>query len=75
MAKKIFVHAGFHKTGTTAIQSSFFAATNELDGAGITYPHVGGKAHHKAVYSLMGKPGVGKIAEESWQLMKSGADL
>lgn len=55
VAKKIFVHAGFHKTGTTAIQSSFFAATKELESAGIIYPHVGGKAHHKAVYSLMGK--------------------
>ena len=55
MAKKIFIHAGFHKTGTTAIQSSFFAATDELAKVGITYPHVGGKAHHKAVYSLMGK--------------------
>jgi hypothetical protein len=55
MAKKIIVHAGFHKTGTTAIQSSFFAATKELEKAGITYPHVGGKAHHKAISSLMGK--------------------
>ena len=55
MAKKIIVHAGFHKTGTTAIQSSFFAARNELSKAGITYPEVGGKAHHKAIYSLMGK--------------------
>ena len=55
MAKKIIVHAGFHKTGTTAIQSSFFAATKELGEAGITYPQVGGKAHHKAIYSLMGK--------------------
>jgi hypothetical protein len=55
VAKKIIVHAGFHKTGTTAIQSSFFAATSELGKVGITYPHVGGKAHHKAIYSLMGK--------------------
>jgi hypothetical protein len=55
MAKKIIVHAGFHKTGTTAIQSSFFAATKDLSAAGITYPQVGGKAHHKAIYSLMEK--------------------
>ena len=55
MAKKIIVHAGFHKTGTTAIQSSFFAATKDLNEAGITYPQVGGKAHHKAIYSLMEK--------------------
>ena len=55
MAEKIIVHAGFHKTGTTAIQSSFYAATEKLAKAGITYPHTGGKAHHKAVYSFMGK--------------------
>ena len=55
MAKKITVHAGFHKTGTTAIQSSFFAARSELGKLGITYPDVGGKAHHKAIYSLMAK--------------------
>ena len=55
MAKKIIVHAGFHKTGTTAIQSSFFAAKDKLSKLGITYPDVGGKAHHKAIYSLMAK--------------------
>ena len=55
MAKKVIVHAGFHKTGTTAIQSSFFAARADLKKLGITYPDVGGKAHHKAIYSLMAK--------------------
>ena len=49
------MHAGFHKTGTTAIQSSFFAAKDKLSKLGITYPDVGGKAHHKAIYSLMAK--------------------
>jgi hypothetical protein len=55
MAKKLIVHAGFHKTGTTALQSAFFANINELDRYGISYPQVGGKAQHKAIYSLMGK--------------------
>ena len=55
MVKKIIIHAGFHKTGTTAIQSSFYAATEKLEKAGIIYPHTGGKAHHKAIYSFMGK--------------------
>lgn len=55
MAKKLIVHAGFHKTGTTALQSSFFANVNELAKFGINYPQVGGKAQHKAIYSLMGK--------------------
>ena len=55
MSKKLFVHAGFHKTGTTALQSAFFANINELNKFGISYPQVGGKAQHKAIYSLMGK--------------------
>jgi hypothetical protein len=55
MAKKLIVHAGFHKTGTTALQSTFFANINALIKFGIYYPQVGGKAHHKAIYSLMGK--------------------
>jgi hypothetical protein len=55
MAKKLIVHAGFHKTGTTALQSSFFANINELAKFGINYPQVGGKAQHKAIYSLVGK--------------------
>lgn len=55
MAKRLIVHAGFHKTGTTALQSALFAASDQLRVEGLTYPHVGGKAHHKAIYSLMGK--------------------
>lgn len=55
MAKKLIVHAGFHKTGTTALQSAFFANINALVKFDINYPQVGGKAHHKAIYSLMGK--------------------
>ena len=55
MAKRLIVHAGFHKTGTTALQSALFAATDQLRELGLIYPHVGGKAHHKAIYSLMGR--------------------
>lgn len=55
MAKRAIVHAGFHKTGTTALQSALFAVTEKLEKRGFTYPHIGGKAHHKAIYSLMEK--------------------
>jgi hypothetical protein len=55
MAKRVIVHAGFHKTGTTALQSALFAVSDKLEKRGFTYPHVGGKAHHKAIYSLMEK--------------------
>ncbi len=53
MAKRLIVHAGFHKTGTTALQSSLYAARDDLSRIGFEYPVVGGKAHHKAIYSLM----------------------
>ena len=55
MSKKLIVHAGFHKTGTTALQSALFANIKALTKFGISYPEVGGKAQHKAIYSLMGK--------------------
>ena len=55
MAKRLIVHAGFHKTGTTALQSALFAVRDKLEKRGFTYPVVGGKAHHKAIYSLMEK--------------------
>ena len=75
MVKKIIVHAGFHKTGTTAIQSSFYAATEKLEKAGIIYPHTGGKAHHKAIYSFMERPGAGKIVVGLLPQMKNGANF
>jgi len=53
MARRLIVHAGFHKTGTTALQSSLYAVREELSKVGFEYPVVGGKAHHKAIYSLM----------------------
>jgi hypothetical protein len=55
MARRLLVHAGFHKTGTTALQSSLFAVRNQLKQEGFFYPSIGGKAHHKAIYSLMEK--------------------
>lgn len=53
MARRLIVHAGFHKTGTTALQSSLYAVRDDLSKIGFDYPAVGGKAHHKAIYSLM----------------------
>jgi hypothetical protein len=38
--KKVFIHAGFHKTGTTALQHSLQASTNQLKAAGYRYPIV-----------------------------------
>lgn len=38
--KKIIIHAGFHKTGTTALQHSLQASTDGLKAAGYRYPIV-----------------------------------
>jgi hypothetical protein len=71
MAKALIVHAGFHKTGTTALQSSFSAARVELKKSGLVYPDTGAKAHHKAIYSLMerswGWEGANPVNKKKWQ--------
>ncbi len=49
----LFVHAGSHKTGTTAIQQTLGAARGELRGQGICWPQLGSSpVHHKLVQSL-----------------------
>jgi len=49
----LFVHAGSHKTGTTAIQQTLGAARGELRRQGICWPQLGSSpVHHKLVQSL-----------------------
>ena len=55
MPKKVFIHDGFHKTGTTAIQESLFANSKALKDLGTTYLRTGRKASHKAAWALSGK--------------------
>lgn len=38
--KKVVIHAGFHKTGTTALQHSLHASSEQLNAAGYRYPIV-----------------------------------
>lgn len=52
MAEKLILHIGFHKTGTTAIQASLFAAQARLADYGIVYP---ARASHGAAWSLNAK--------------------
>lgn len=62
--KTIYLHIGYNKTGTTAIQSTFFDNIKELAEQGIFYPQeCRGKrkspAHHSLAESLLfqiGKP-------------------
>jgi hypothetical protein len=52
MAEKFVLHVGFHKTGTTAIQTSMYEARTELAKANITYLYARARAHHQAAWSL-----------------------
>jgi hypothetical protein len=52
MADKFILHVGFHKTGTTAIQTSMYYSRSELKTKGITYLYSRARAHHQAAWSL-----------------------
>ena len=55
MTKRLIAHVGFHKTGTTALQQSFTTNRQVLKEAGIFYPYLGHKAHHRAAWALTGR--------------------
>jgi hypothetical protein len=50
--KQIILHVGFHKSGTTALQESFFAQRKELETKGVLYPSVGWQAHHRIAWAI-----------------------
>ena len=54
--KKVFLHIGLHKTGSTTIQAFLHQNCNELGNFGYLYPKTGvmpeGKAHHNLVWLL-----------------------
>jgi hypothetical protein len=70
--RRLIVHAGFHKSGTTALQESFDAQSDELRAAGIIYPNIGRKAHHRIAWALAdrtwgwGKRGGEKTPRRKW---------
>ena len=55
MTKKLIVHAGFPKTGTTSLQSSLAEARSSLLTQGILYPESRGSAQHSAAWALTQK--------------------
>jgi len=53
--RRFVIHAGFHKSGTTALQESFDAQSDELKTHGVVYPNIGRKAHHRIAWALADK--------------------
>jgi hypothetical protein len=54
--KQLILHVGFHKSGTSALQESFAASQDQLRSAGIWYPNIRRKAHHRIAWALTQKP-------------------
>jgi hypothetical protein len=65
MSKKVFIHVGFHKTGTTAIQESLFTHADQLRVLGINYATNKGKANHREAWAL---------SERYWGWKKRGGE-
>jgi hypothetical protein len=61
--KKLIIHPGFHKTGTTALQQALSEVRHELLESKIIYPHTAGNAHHRAAWSII---------EKTWGWKKRG---
>ena len=63
--RRLIVHAGFHKSGTTALQEAFDAQSEELRTVGVVYPNIGRKAHHRIAWAL---------ADKTWGWGKRGGE-
>jgi hypothetical protein len=61
--KKLIIHPGFHKTGTTALQQALSEVREELLECNFNYPHIAGNAHHRAAWSII---------EKTWGWKKRG---
>jgi hypothetical protein len=64
LRKRVIVHAGYHKTGTTSIQTALTNSRERLRAAGVLYPHSGVPprfpyGQHLLPWSLMKRPPAG----------------
>jgi hypothetical protein len=50
--KRVFIHIGAPKTGTTYLQKVLAKNRDDMEAAGVLYPRVGREAHHSAVWSV-----------------------
>jgi len=63
--KRLIIHPGFHKSGTTALQESLYKERDLLAANGVLYPHMGRKSHHRAAWA---------ISERTWGWEKRGGE-
>ena len=66
MPKALILHVGFHKSGTSALQESFAAQRDELRAAGVLYPSIDRKAHHRIAWAL---------TQKAWGWKKRGGEV
>jgi hypothetical protein len=66
MTKQLILHVGFHKSGTSALQESFAVQRAELQAAGVLYPSIGRKAHHRIAWAL---------TQRAWGWKKRGGEV
>jgi hypothetical protein len=64
--KQLILHVGFHKSGTSALQESFAVQRAELQAAGVLYPSIGRKAHHRIAWAL---------TQRAWGWKKRGGEV
>jgi hypothetical protein len=64
--KQLILHVGFHKSGTSALQESFAFQRAELQAAGVLYPSIGRKAHHRIAWAL---------TQRAWGWKKRGGEV
>jgi hypothetical protein len=50
--KRVFIHIGAPKTGTTYLQKVLATNRDAMESVGVLYPRVGREAHHSAVWSV-----------------------
>jgi hypothetical protein len=53
--KKLIIHPGFHKTGTTSLQQALASSRESLMKEGFYYPKIGGGAQHRAAWAVIEK--------------------
>ena len=66
MAKRVVVHIGLMKSGTTFVQGRLGANRARLDAQGVLFPGPTWRRHVNAVQDLMGHPGA---TAGSWDSM------